>query len=444
MTMACSVGLSAVSVGEEPIVTEKVQSTIPLETVWTGHRVGFCLLTAPPIQYAAYYDADRQMTVAQRQLDQTEWQTTKLPSHVVWDSHNYVTMALDSEGHLHVSGNMHVNPLIYFRTTRAGDASSLAQIETMVSPDVEKRMTYPRFFRGADAALVFRYRDGASGHGNDHYNVYNAKTRSWHALIDGPLTDGKGKMNGYFAAPAQGPDGLFHMVGVWRDTPDAATNHHPSYARSRDLIHWEKADGTPLPLPLTLGNIDVVEDLPPRQGLINGNCRLGFDAAKRPVVTYHRYDADGNSQIYAACPEDGQWQITQVSDWEGYRWDFGGGGSIPFDVRLGGVKLREDDVLTLRFSRKEESGTWALDPETLKPTGLAPPSRVRRARMGKPKPSFPGMQVRLAGDAGTAEDDNIRYVLRWETLGQNRDRPRKGPLPEPVMLELLRLVTPAE
>ena len=39
------------------------------------------------------------------------------------------------------------------------------------------------------------------------------------------------------------------------------------------------------------------------------------------------YDDDGNSQIYAARSENGRWQITKVSDWDGYRWDFGGGGS---------------------------------------------------------------------------------------------------------------------
>ncbi len=39
--------------------------------------------------------------------------------------------------------------------------------------------------------------------------------------------------------PVRGPDGLFHVVWVWRDTPDRATNHHLSYARSRDLQRWE-------------------------------------------------------------------------------------------------------------------------------------------------------------------------------------------------------------
>ncbi len=69
--------------------------TIDLEPVWSAHPVGFCLLTRPPHQFVAYYDAQRRMTVAQRRLGETSWRFTKLESTLGWDSHNYVTMALD-------------------------------------------------------------------------------------------------------------------------------------------------------------------------------------------------------------------------------------------------------------------------------------------------------------------------------------------------------------
>jgi len=59
-------------------------------------------------------------------------------------------------------------------------------------------------------------------------------------------------MNAYCSRPALGPDGRFHMTWVWRDTPDCATNHDLSYARSADLVHWETGGGEPLKLPLGL------------------------------------------------------------------------------------------------------------------------------------------------------------------------------------------------
>ena len=121
---------------------------------------------------------------------------------------------------------------------------------------------------------------------------------------------------------------------VWREEGDCATNHDLSYARSKDLKHWQKGDGTPLQLPLTLTNADVIDPVPVNGGIINGNTKLGFDSKKRVIVSYHKFDAAGKTQAYSARLEDGQWKIYQTSDWD-YRWDFRGGGSIPFEIRLG-------------------------------------------------------------------------------------------------------------
>ena len=440
---AAALASAALSGAEEgPVIQEKVAQVLDIEPVWSGHPVGFSLLTWPPDQFVAYYDAQRQMTVARRRLDQSAWTFQKLPSRLGWDSHNYVTMTIDAAGHLHLSGNMHCAPLLYFRSSRPGDISSLARVDTMVDARLEQRVTYPCFMAGPAGALIFRYRHGSSGRGDDYYNRYDAAAGTWQTLVGGPLLDGQGAMNGYFSLPEPGPDGRFHMVGVWRDTPDAATNHDPSYARSLDLIHWEKADGTPIPLPMTLQTIDLVERVPARGGVINGNCRLGFDGPGRPIVTYHRYDAAGNTQIYAARFETSRWNVIQVSDWSGYRWDFGGGGSIPFEVRVGQVRPDDAGRLLLDYGRPGRSGTWLLDPETLKPLGAAPPPPTRRASLGPPTSTFPGMQVRQAGDRGSAEDKAVRYVLRWESLGPNRDRPREPPLPEASLLQLYRLETP--
>lgn len=63
--------------------------------------VGFCLLTEGKRQYAAYYDQGRRMTVAARTLDSASWTYQTLPSKVGWDSHNYITLAVDDDGHLH-------------------------------------------------------------------------------------------------------------------------------------------------------------------------------------------------------------------------------------------------------------------------------------------------------------------------------------------------------
>ncbi|MBT7066783.1 MAG: hypothetical protein HN919_10805 [Verrucomicrobia bacterium] len=39
------------------------------------------------------------MTVASRPLDSKKWTYQGLPSKVGWDSHNYITMAMDDDGY---------------------------------------------------------------------------------------------------------------------------------------------------------------------------------------------------------------------------------------------------------------------------------------------------------------------------------------------------------
>ncbi|MBT6764615.1 MAG: hypothetical protein HOA90_08790, partial [Prolixibacteraceae bacterium] len=46
---------------------------------------------------------------------------------------------------------------------------------------------------------------------------------------------------------------------------------------------------------------------------------------------------------------------------------------------------------------------------------------------------------RSSGDIGNAEDENSRYILKWETINRNRDRPREKPWPESSQMYLYRL-----
>ncbi|HNT88829.1 MAG TPA: BNR repeat-containing protein, partial [Candidatus Hydrogenedentes bacterium] len=265
-----------------------VEAALDVAPVWSGHPVGFCLLTAPPHQFVAFYDAERRMTVAQRALEESAWRLTRLDQEIGWDSHNSVTMALDDAGFLHLSGNMHCVPLIYYRSEKPFDAASLVRVPAMVGRD-EQMVTYPRFLRGPAGELVFLYRDGRSGSGNEIFNAYDVETRAWRRLLEKPLTDGEGARNAYFEGPVAGPDGYFHLCWVWRESPDCETNHDLSYARSKDLVHWECSDGAPYTLPITLATSEGVDPVPEGGGIINGNARIGFDGAGRVVISYHKH-----------------------------------------------------------------------------------------------------------------------------------------------------------
>jgi len=398
---------------------------LPLDDVWAGHPVGFQLTTHGDGQFVAYYDAERHMTVATRKLSEHEWQRVRLDEQVGWDSHNYITFAIDREGIIHLSGNMHVKPLVYFKTTRPLDITSFERVPAMLG-EREKRCTYPRFFTGPADELYFTYRDGSSGQGDQLYNQWSYETHTWTRLIDGPLVSGEGEMNAYLDGPKLGPDGRWHLVWTWRDTPDCATNHDVCYARSSDLKHWETSGGQPLKLPITAATAEYVDRVPPGGGVINGNVRLGFDAQSRPIVSYHKYVGDkGPLQAFNARREADGWDIRQATNWS-YRWEFSGGGSIGFEVSVRPVQVLDDGTLaqSLGNQKEQQTGLLRVDPETLAvgervsvPSWTPPGVRNIRGE-------YPGLTLRMSGDTGESGEADVQYFLRWETLGPNRDRPR--------------------
>jgi hypothetical protein len=429
----CAVSVAAIAVFAFAGSTRAAEDVGELiDHVWSGDPVSFAMLVERGHQFIAYYDAERRLTVVGRSLAKKKWTRVqpagvpvpgqKRDSNVTnWDSHNFIRLALDRDGCLHVSGNMHVNPLVYYRTREPFDLASLERLDRMVG-DREARCTYPLFFKNTAGDLFFRYRDGQSGNGADLYNVYDAHGRAWRRLLDTPLLDGEGHRNAYATDPVAGPDGYFHLVWMWRETPDASTNHTLSYARSRDLVHWENSRGEPLKLPITLATSDVIDPAKVKEGLINMTQAIGFDAAQRPVVTYHRYDAHGKSQVYAARPQaGGGWQVAQVSDWD-FRWAFGGGGSLAAEVTVGPAHADKDGTLLVNYtSTMAGAGRWRLRADTLERVATLPaplpalPADLRRVRS-----DYPGMEVQTLVVRG----EGHRWLLRWETLGRNRDQPR--------------------
>jgi hypothetical protein len=403
--------------------------------VWSGHPVRFALVTRADRQFFAFFDAERRLTVGSRTLGADDFELVRLPTTLGWDSHNHVAMAIDADGFLHVSGNMHNVPLIYFRSATPLAIDSLERVGSMVGTN-EQSVTYPEFFLGPNDDLIFAYRDGGSGNGNHIFNVYDTSNKSWRRLLDTPLTDGQGARNAYPVGPVQGPDGDWHLVWVWRDSPDAATNHDLSYARTRNLVDWQSAAGTALDLPIRLATSDIVDPVPSGGGMINNNTKVGFDSRKRPVVAYHKYDASGATQLYNARFEDEKWVAHQTSDWD-YRWEFGGEGTLVFEIEVEPVVSQADGTLTQRWYH-EKSGGWGafrLDEATLAATATIEPPLPYPQELDQPDSPTEGMIVRWQGDAGRGPLPSLSYFLRWETLASNRDQPRDV-IPPPTKLKL--------
>lgn len=427
---------------------EKIIQAIRIDSVWSGHPVGFCLLTHGTRQYIAYYNANRNMVVGQRKLSDDTFSLFIMPSIyressggistiLGWDSHNYITMAIDTAGIIHLSGNMHSSPLTYFRSTRSEDIFSLEPVREMIGTE-EDRCTYPRFMKTRDGQLIFHYRDGSSGNGNEIYNIWSCETGRWSRLLDTPLTDGQGLMNAYQSQPTIMPDGWYHLYWVWRDTPDCSTNHDLSYMKSPDLLNWYNVENEPVKMPATIKDRSLIVDpIPVQGGIINLAALLCLDENQKPVFVYHKYDSNGNLQLYIARRLNNNWTYLKITDWD-YRWKFSGGGSIVFEVRLTGFKRRPDGFYEISYYHvKYGTGMLLLD-DKFTVIGSVRKSSPLTERM-KAEGTFPGLSVRTASDEGMNSEKGTRYILKWETLTSNRDKARPEPWPEPSQLYLIKL-----
>lgn len=427
---------------------QSIVGSVEIDEVWAGHPVGFCLLTHGNRQYIAYYNANRNMVVGQRNLDEENFHLHIMPATarethggtstvLNWDSHNSVTLAVDRDGYIHLAGNMHVHPLTYFRSTKPNDISTLVQVMDMIGSE-EKQCTYPNFMLTREGELIFHYRDGGSGRGNEIYNIYSTRTKTWRRLLDTPLTDGEGQMNAYQTQPRLLADDWYHVYWVWRDTPDCETNHDLSYIKSPDLKNWYNAFGEPVKMPATIHNKSIIVDpIPPGGGIINLAAQLCLDENLKPQFVYHKYDKAGNLQLYVAWIEGKQWVNNQITNWD-YRWEFKGRGSINFEVRLRNFNRRNDGNYEVGYWHIQYgSGTILLNEkldnigEVLKPEPFA--------NVLKLEGDFPGLEVRTSGDIGKSHDRNYSYMLKWETLPANRDRPWPEPWPAPSKLYLYKI-----
>jgi hypothetical protein len=412
-------------------------AALPVAPVWAGHPVEFDLLTRDGRQYVAFYDSNRWMCVAARAVQSNRWDIVRLPSQLGWDSHNYVTIALDNKGCLHVSGNMHNVPLIYFHSTRPHDIHALAPVQRMTGSN-ETSCTQPQFLVNVSNDLLFSFRDGHSGDAAQYVNLYDEATRTWRRVLDRPLLSGEGVRSAYPSGPVLGPDGWFHLAWVWRDTPDCATCHDLSYARSRDLLAWENAAGMPVPAPLTYTNATIVDSVPARGGLLN-NIALSFDAQQRPIIAYQKNDVAGFTRLHYARAGTGGWQIMVGPAWQ-HRWRFGGMGCIVEDIKFRAVEPGPPHTLLQWYKHaRYGEGIVALHADTCVATGMLA-GTLRLPALEQVQSAFPGMLVKWRQGKGDQPSAGARYWLRWETLPENRDAARTN-VPPPAMLRVHTLPT---
>ena len=414
--------------------------------------IRYALCGSPSAIYVGYYDPQHRLKVAKRTA-WGEWQYVLLPETVNWDSHKFITMIEDREGYVHLCAGMHCTPLIYYRMQNPGDIHSFKK--SIMTGEKEERVTYPEFLQ-TDETLYFHYREGKSGNGSTYVNRYDAENKKWIKQSSLPLFDGLERSNAYFKGPWLGPDGRFHVIWCWRDTPDCTTNHGLYYAFSFDFKKWHSPSGYMKSVPLTPDDSGfLVDDIKKGEGLINGGYTLGFRKKKmpsgnlsdeqwEPFIGYHKYDTDGNTNIFLATvkgkekeqeiekPEN--WKIIRLTNWS-WRWNFAGRGSIPFllDIYKAG---QDTGGLNIRFGRKIKRGLFSLSRmrdfivSYNDVTGDISEKEYAQVNPEILKPKNRGMLLHLEEDRnaimkGSGKDGEVKMILRYETVFPARDKRKR-------------------
>lgn len=254
---------------------------------WAGNSINTVvfrknsLVTFKDVQFISYYGEDGFVVLGKRKLTEQNWELKRTAyKGNIKDAHNSISIAVDGKGYLHMSWDHHNHPLRYVKS-KEPLSLELTEKMPMIGKD-ENKLSYPEFYHLPSGDLLFFYRDGGSGNGNLVMNRYDVTSQQW-SRVQTNLIDGEGKRNAYWQACVD-TRGTIHLSWVWRESPDVASNHDMSYAKSTDGGRsWQKSTGEIYHLPIRMSTAEVVCTIPQSRELIN--------------QTSMTTDADGNAVI---------------------------------------------------------------------------------------------------------------------------------------------------
>ncbi len=311
------------------------------------------LCTHDSIQFIAFYDAEGNVVLGKRNIQETEWELQKTQYHGnVSDAHRIISIAVDDSGYLHLAFNHHDSQLMY---TRSIEPYSLIPDTLMpMTGDKEDKVTYPEFYSTGEG-LIFAYRDGSSGKGNLILNCYSSEKKCWTRLQD-CLIDGEGERNAYWQIYAS-EKGTIHISWVWRDSWLVESNHDMCYACSHDGGKtWYRSDGTEYTLPIRCDNAETIWKIPQGRELIN-QTSMTTDENDMPYIATYWRDSISDIPQYRLLRFDGkEWHMHQVSN-RSEAFSLSGGGTKMIPIARPQILAYGKKIWY--FTRDEEYGSKA-------------------------------------------------------------------------------------
>jgi BNR repeat-containing family member len=304
--------------------------TAEVDSGWSNNSVNTVifrknsLATFKDTQYIAFYDKESFVVLGKRKIGGAKWLLKRtIHKGNTADAHNAISIMTDGAGYLHLSWDHHNNPLNYCKSVNPGSLELTANL-SMTGLN-EQKVSYPEFHKLPNGNLLFFYRDGASGNGNLIMNQYDVLTKQWQQQHS-DLINGEGQRNAYWQACVD-TKGVIHLSWVWRESPDAASNHDICYAQSADGGKtWTTSHGIKYTLPITVTTAEYACNISQKSELIN-QTSMYADASGHPyIATYWREAGDSIPQYHLIYKKGDLW-ITKSLAFRKTPFSLSGGGT---------------------------------------------------------------------------------------------------------------------
>ncbi len=215
------------------------------------------ILTYNGYQYTAFWNTNRAVVMARRALPDGGWQKFEFTDYhnTTDDAHNTISLGVcPNDGTLHIAFDHHGDNLHYrksqqgFMTDPANanwSSGSFSAVTGTLTSGTVTAVTYPRFVTTPQGNMLFEYRYGTSGSGDQYLYEYNGNSHSWTSL--GKYIDGISySINAYPHGLAYGKNSSrLHVAWCWRETSNASTNHDLLYIYSDDNGRtWKNNNGS--------------------------------------------------------------------------------------------------------------------------------------------------------------------------------------------------------
>lgn len=304
-------------------------------------------------QIATYWSTEGYVVIGTRTLPNGLWTiyhydgTGGFPllTAALWSAHEYIAVALDSAGYIHISWGMH-DTAFWYRKSASPIASwngNLGALQTsMYAGQPTWSATYPIFFKDPQGKLYFTFRSGYAYSASWHFCSYNTATSTWSPLAGSGAAGcviSAPSIGAYQATPTFTRDwdgagaGFMHFGWIW-------------YIGSGGLNHvrWNGAvftqwDGTPQTMPCVDGNSRVVAGQGSRN--IFAQCFATIDANNHYHMIVYDTDASGTAQMSDVFFDGTAWQkvfltnnpatVNNPEQGDPYHWTaFGSNSFVPF------------------------------------------------------------------------------------------------------------------